>query len=522
MNDDTDKSHMRMSQWLVLVACMLLFVAFRVPWIGHLLTNDEASNLCGVRAFAGGGYDYWSQWFWHHPPIFSTLLLLVHPLEAGFAERAEWLMLGVSALNLLMLFVLTRSLSGSGPALWTSFCYAVMPVARCYDLWLKQDSLAVLFGLLAIYAFQKKRHLYSGLALGLAFLAKEVAMFYAAGIAILWFLQEPRHRRFGDLFAVALVSILVSAWWYLLFSVSIEYFIAFAVNSSTQWTDVETWAQPWYFFLQKLLVDLGPVGILLCVVGLLVLEFDFHRRFAQKPWTERIRDDVMPAWFLAVLLTGYILFSSSRGKAAWFTSILYPLFAVPQGLGVYAILRLLENGIRNFASRLPRLVSVWPRVISGAMVVAFVIPIVMGGWGADYEKYLQKQYYWMWWGADTSRAAARMMNRVVKNGERVLITPMFYWDRLPPKPCAIFVYYLKPMPAILRRFDTPFDSLIADIRKYQIDWIMISPPPGIGENALIRPMMRKYGLNPLLLRGACIFKTDRIYKEAGANIQSHE
>lgn len=522
MNRDAGNVRMPMSHWLVLFSCMLLFVAFRAPWIGHLLTNDEASNLCGVRAFAGGGYDYWSQWFWHHPPIFSTLLLLVRPLEAGFAERAEWLMLGVSALNLLMLFVLTRSLFGSGPALWTSFCYAVMPVARCYDLWLKQDSLAVLFGLLSVYAFQKKRHVYSGLALGLAFLAKEVAMFYAVGIAILWFLQAPRHRRFGDLFAVALISILVSAWWYLLFSVSIEYFIAFAVNSSTQWTDVETWAQPWYFFLQKLPVDLGLPGILLCVAGLLALAFDFRRRFAQKPWAERSRDDVMPVWFLAILLTGYILFSVSRGKAAWFTSTLYPLLAVPQGLGVYAILRLLENGIRRFTLRHPRLASVGPRVIPGAVAAAFIIPIVMGGWGADYEKYLQKQYYWMWWGADNSRAAAQVMNRVVKTGERVLITPMFYWACQPPKPCAIFVYYLKPMPAILRRFDTPFDSLIADIRKHRIDWIMISPPPGIGESAMIQPMMRKYGLNPLLLRGACIFKTDRIYKTAETRVQSHE
>ena len=520
MKLESDTRPMRIGQWLFLAACVLLFAALRIPWIGHLLTFDEASNLCGVRAFVGGGLDYWTRWFWHHPPLFGALLLFAKPLEAGFAERAEWLMMGVSALNLIMLFVLTRATLGTGPALWTAFCYAVMPVARCYDLWLKQDSLAVLFGLLAVYAFWKKRLYYSGLALGLAFLAKEVAMFYAAGIAVLWFLQAPRDRRFRDLFIVAVVSIVASAWWYLLFSISIKYFIAFAVDSSTEWTDVNIWAKPWYYFLQKLPVDLGYHGLVLCLVGLLVLGFDFRRRFSGKPWAERTMDDVMPVWFLPILLTGYILFSIARGKAAWFTSILYPLIAVPQGLAVYVILRWLENGTRWLISRRPRLSPAWPRVISGAAAAAFVIQIVMGNWGTDYEKYLQKQYYWMWLGADYSREAAQMMNRVVKSDERVLITPMYYWDRPRPEPCAVFVYYLNPVPVILRRVDTPLDALVADIRKHRIDWIMISPPPGIGEKTLIEPIMRQYGLNPLLLRGGCIMKTDRIYKAAGTSAES--
>ena len=513
MNTGTGKGHVRISQWLVLFACALLFVAFRIPWIGHLLTFDEASNLCGVRAFAGGGLDYWSKWFWHHPPMFSALLLMARPLDAGFAERAEWLMIGVSALNLIMLFILTRATLGPGPALWTAFCFAVMPVARCYDLWLKQDSLVVLFGLLAIYAFQKKRFLYSGLALGLAFLAKEMAMFYAAGVAILWFLQAPRDRRFRDLLTVALVSVAASAWWYLLFSVSIKYFLAFAINSSTQWTDVDNWAQPWYYFLQKLPVDLGYHGVLLCLAGLLALGLDFRRRFARKPWAERTLDDIMPVWFLAVLLIGYILFSVSRGKAAWFTGTLYPLLAAPQGLGMYTVLRLLEDEMRKFTARHPRLAPAWPRVISGAAAAAWVMHIVVGGWSADYEGYLRKQHYWMWWGANNSRDAAWMMNRVVRRGERVLITPMYYWVRPRPEPCAIFVYYLNPMPIILRRVNTPLDSLIADIRKHQIDWIMISQCPGVGEKTLIRSFGQRYGLNPIALRGACIFKTDSIYNK---------
>ena len=522
MNDDKRSGRMGMSQWLVLAACVLLFIALRAPWVGHLLTFDEAANLCGVRAFVGGGLDYWTKWFWHHPPLFGTLLLFAKPLEAGFAERAEWMMMGISALNLIMLFVLTRASFGPAPALWVAFCYAVMPAARCYDLWLKQDSLAVLFGLLAVYAFYRNRPLYSGLALGLAFLAKEVAMFYAAGIAVLWFLQPPNVRRFRDLLMLAAVAIMASAWWYILFSISIQYFIAFAMDSSTRWTDVETWAQPWSYFLQKLPLDLGHSGVFLCLAGLLALRFDFRRRFSHKPWAERTLDDVMPVWFLPILLVGYVLFSISRGKAAWFTSTLYPLLAVPLGLGVYAILRLIENTIRKFAAMCSIRSPGWPRLISGAAAAAFALQAVIGGWNADYEEYLRKQSYWTWWGADSSRKAALMMNRLVRDGERILITPMNYWALPRSEPCAVFIYYLKPVPVILRRIDTPLHAILADIRTHRIDWIMISPVPEVGEKTIIGPIVRQYGLSPLQLRCVYIFKTDRIYKMADADDQSHE
>ena len=78
------------------------------------------------------------------------------------------------------------------------------------------------------------------------------------------------------------------------------------------------------------------------------------------------------------------------------------------------------------------------------------------------------------------------------------------------------------MPVVLCRLDIPFDALVAEIHKSQIDWVMISPVTGIGDEAVIRPMIQQYGLHPLLLRAACIFKTDRIYKAVKPTISSHE
>ena len=55
-------------------------------------------------------------------------------------------------------------------------------------------------------------------------------------------------------------------------------------------------------------------------------------------------------------------------------------------------------------------------------------------------------------------------------------------------------------------------NLVDTVRQYRIDWAMVSPLPGVGEKALIEPLMRDYGLRPAVLRGGCIFKTDRLYQ----------
>ena len=88
--------------------CALLFVAVRARWIGHLLTWDEAMNLCSIRSFVSEGEDVFSFWFWRHPPLFCILTLPLMPLRAGFAERAEGLAIAVALVTFVMLFVLNR------------------------------------------------------------------------------------------------------------------------------------------------------------------------------------------------------------------------------------------------------------------------------------------------------------------------------------------------------------------------------------------------------------------------------
>ena len=230
-------------------------------------------NLCSVRSFAARGHDYYSSWFSHHPPLLGLSLLLLQPLQPGFAERSQLFLIFVGVLNSLALFALCRIAFGTAAALWSVFFYAVMPAAIFFDLWIKQDTLAALFGMLSMLAFLRRRFVFSGALMGFALLAKEIAAFYAIGIGVLWLVQPREQRKIRDLAVVAAVTVLLSAWWYVGFSPSIKYFIAFAVNYSNKGVDVWMWSRPWHYFLGKLNLDFGSLGLALSLLGVLAIGF---------------------------------------------------------------------------------------------------------------------------------------------------------------------------------------------------------------------------------------------------------
>ena len=463
---------------------------------------DEAMNLCSIRSFAAQGQDYYSAWFWHHPPFLGLAMLLLRPLQTGFAERTHLFLICIGLLNALTLFALCRMAFGTVGALWSIFFYAVMPAAMFFDLWIKQDPLATLFGMLSILTFLKRRFVLSGVLMGAALLAKEISAFYAIGIGLLWLMQPREERRIQDLEVMAVVAVLLSAWWYVGFSSSIAYFIAFAVNLADKGVDVWMWSRPWHYFLGKLTLDLGEGGLVLSLFGVLALAF----------WRRHRAGDVSILWPLAVLVPAYILISLARGKAVWFTITLYPVFAALQGAGMQGVLTLLNGwldrhtgGRRGWRS----LCSSW---ITASVALAVVIPSVAHVWGLDYEKTLYAQDGGIWWGAHASRQAAEMMNRVVESGQKVLITPMSYWQYRDKEPCPIFIYYLKDMPLLVRPTSLSASELVDVVKKHQLDWAMVSPEGTVEGAVLLRPLVRNYGLSPLFLQGACILKTDSIYK----------
>jgi len=134
-------------------------------------------------------------------------------------------------------------------------------------------------------------------------------------------------------------------------------------------------------------------------------------------------------------------------------------------------------------------------------------------WGRDYEVTMGGYDKNLLWGASSSRNTARMMNRLVRANEKALMTPMHYWSDQNLAPCPIFVYYLKDIPVVVRPFTMTPEDFERYVMTYELDWAMLSPEPGVGEKALIEPIIRKHHINPLLMKGACIFHTTSIYKK---------
>ncbi|MCK5849976.1 MAG: hypothetical protein KAH23_03600, partial [Kiritimatiellae bacterium] len=124
--------------FIAISVCLLIFVALRARWIGHLLTWDEAMNLCAVRALATYSHDHFSNWFWRHPPLFPMLMLLLHPLKQGFAERTEIMCIVIGIINLSMLYLLNKKIYGKLAALLSSFFLAIMPGSVFFDVWIKR------------------------------------------------------------------------------------------------------------------------------------------------------------------------------------------------------------------------------------------------------------------------------------------------------------------------------------------------------------------------------------------------
>jgi 4-amino-4-deoxy-L-arabinose transferase-like glycosyltransferase len=487
--------------WL-LVLSLALFAALRAGWIGHPLSWDEAMALLSVRAFAAHGHDYFSDWFWRRPPILGILMLLIRPLTPGLAERAEALALLIGVAAFVALFALNRRTLGATTALWAGFFLAVMPGARFYDVWVKQDVVATVFGLVAVNLFVREKYVLSGLLLGFGLLGKELAVFFGAAIFVLWVLRPRASRRLPALLAVALPALAVSVWWYVLFSNSVKQVLKFAFDAQGKETTI--WSRPWYYFFDKLHVDIGFWGVGLCLLGVFAL---WMLRRRSPSGSAESPDSVEQGWPLALLLPAYVVISLLRGKTPWFTTTLYPALATLQGIGAAWVVAAAERR----AARLGRTVGVSLTVLLLGIVLVAGVP-----WGGDYEDAFRAQDESLWHGSTVSRSTAFMMNRLVKDSERALITPMYYWMSREPNPCPVFTYYLKDMPVLVRPTDTPLEQLLALIRQYRLDWMMFSPDPEIGFPAVIEPMMKRYKTPVILLEGASILNVSGIHQQSAA------
>jgi len=490
---------------LCLVAGLALYVMLRIRWIGHLVTWDEAMSLLTVRSFVLHSSDPYSHWFWRHPPLHKLLLTQLNPLLPGFAERAEALSIFCGALTVAVLFSFNRLLYGVRVAFFSVVFLAVMPRSMLYDVWIKSDVLVMLPCLVALWLFIGNHPLKAGLALGVAFLIKETAIFYALAIFVLWCLQPRPAREWKNILAVALTAIAMSAWWYGIFSVSVKHFIALATGVHLE--GVETTTHPWYFYFDKLGANIGLSGIVFSLLGVLSIRARMSAAAQDRRWF------LGQSWPLALLVPANAILQAIPARSLHFATVLESGWATLQAVG-------LDWALAAFVAGLTR--ANFRNAVALAAAEMLVLGVLFGNLilhaaGADYDDLLGQQDVGAW-GAAASREAALAMNRVVQKDQRAIITPTYYWQDENRVPDPIFVYYLDPMPVLVLPMTVHADELVRAVRRYQIDWAMLSPDPRDAPETLAIPLHRTYGLRPMVLRGSLIYRTSSLYGgAAGTN-----
>jgi 4-amino-4-deoxy-L-arabinose transferase-like glycosyltransferase len=487
MTDSPQLEHapIRGREWCALLACLALFLALRTPFIGHALFWDEAMNVCTTRSFAAGGQDAYSDWFWRHPPLYLLSLLPLRPLDAGFMERVQALTLVFWSATLLVLYRLNRRAFGPGVALLSLLGLALMPGARFFDVWIKQECLVVLFGLAALLAWEKNRPLLTGVWLGLALLSKEFGIFFAGAVFLAWLVRPRRERRWRDLVGAATVTILIAGWWYLRFSTSLRECAAFATGhaGADESDQVRAFREPWYYYVRCLRQDMGWAGFALAAGGLGCTA----RRFAAV-WRNGIRQ-ATSAWPLFLLLCAVPVLQFATGKAAWFLISLYGALATLQAIAAVRLWRIAA--------------TVRPRYRRGArlLLAGLAVGILAANLNLEYRELFARRFRPD--EADipiVARETAMLVSAVADPGDRILITPSRWYSERVGIIDPALVAYLPPglnvLPWPSRQL--PFDTLVTVATDARLHAVILSVDPETGGLPIFLHFRRRFGLLPLM------------------------
>ena len=537
---------------IAVAAGLLIYVALRARWIGHLLTWDEAMNLCAVRALATLSRDHFSNWIWRHPPLFPVMTLLLQPLKQGFAERVQILALAVGVVNLALLYALNRKVFGRAAAVLSVFFLAVLPGSMFFDVWVKRDHPVITFGLTAILLLVSRRPLWAGLCLGFAMLTKESAVFYALAVGLLWLCGAAGKRNVKDFLALIVTPVLACVWWYHLSMMTAEPLTEDAAwldrifGSATEHVrlalDADSgWGRPWNHYLLLLphvvgaaglaIAGIGAVAILVRIVGTMSCrDREIPNVNAQCPspdasfldvrcWTLDVgRSDSTSSallWPLAVLVPSYLLLSLLKSKVPWVPMAMLPAWATLQGVALAWLLTYPSHvppGGRTCGEPTTRYSLALPiKVLTTAFILTASLHYACK---QDYDDMLHHIAPGQRRGARWSHDAAVAMNMAVRDTDRVLITSFHYWHGIVPgQACAVFAYYYtRPTAVLIKPHETTFTDLVADIRKHKIDWALLSPMLGEKEHEIFGGFVEELKLKPIKFERAWLFRTTEVWE----------
>jgi 4-amino-4-deoxy-L-arabinose transferase-like glycosyltransferase len=423
----------RRTRGILLASCIVaVFLLLRLLNFNHVLMWDEGRFMATLRALSTSdkASPFW-QYTRYHPPLYLAACLPAYKLSSssGLVAAFSKVVSLLSSLGVMgLLYLVGLELEGRRTGILAAIAFALLPAAAVLNVWIKEDSLCLLFALLSIYLYLRGKPWFCGASLGLALLTKEIAVSTGLTLALFALLsvrKETWKHTASDLVKVYGMSLLISGWWYLLISNSVGYFWQFFTGTSYE---SQSFHEGWTYFLTGLWDDMGGILALMAAAGVIVMATRFLRGKDGK--------SLRPlAWTLATFTPCFF----SYGKPYWLISMALPALALTAAVGMEACMK----GLSRFSS---------PKIARFALVLlllaSFAIPICVGNAGYILSKGRHvpsglTDYSF----SVLSRDSADYFNRVWRTGDRLLGA-----FELANMPNPVFLYY----------FEHPDDLLLAD------------------------------------------------------------
>ncbi|MBN1288985.1 MAG: glycosyltransferase family 39 protein [Actinobacteria bacterium] len=328
---------------LIAAAVLLAGLLLRVFNTGHVLTYDEAWNSNTMVSVAeGASNDIFFNNYYRHPPLYNTIGIIVEFVggvdRQSLAIIMEVTSILISLVLMLVIFLCGKEWFGATAGFFASVLYALLPAARVYDSFIKPESLTLLFAMLFLYFFFRRRYLIGGLLLGLAALSKEIFIFIPLALAVYLLVTWKKERFKGCLLSMATAAA-ISSWWYLFMSNSRGEFIDFFLGRSQESLN---WGRSWSYYISRIPSDLGWIMLAIVIFACVLLVY----KLAASGEKGRLSDDSplsMSLFCVIWFLLTYLVISVSYGKPPWMVYSALPAAALLGGWALQELLKLFEG-----------------------------------------------------------------------------------------------------------------------------------------------------------------------------------
>lgn len=320
---------------------LVLAAVVRYHYSFHPLITDEAFNLASIDLISSGrGY---SEYFFRHPPLYILLSSLLYSLIGPYPQVPSLVSAAFSVSSLFPFYLIARNLAGEKAAMWAAFFLAVMPSSVYYGTWIKQDAMLLFFFLWGIYFYLRERYLYAGIAIGVAIMVKEFALFFfPLSLLITLFFNRrngegsigfwgQRLRVLHGWIKMSAISTALSFWWYLFFGTTF-YLISFQALSGGNIKEF-FWHQPWWFYIKNVPYDLSYPVFGLFLIGIVNIVKSVY--LSRRPESGLI--------LLMWIMVFYLPLSFLTVKAPWYTYLATPPMAIIAARGVVSLTENLKS-----------------------------------------------------------------------------------------------------------------------------------------------------------------------------------